>query len=395
MISPATLLALYSAGEPVDPDRLELGVLPVVNYDSDLGFGFGAFGAAAQFDPAIKPWRWRLEGVVFATLAKKPGGGVEVPFTKEFVQLDLPGLLEGHLRLFLLGAFTRHWSRGYFGTGNAATIDEAALEANPRLYQYDRIYPSGEVVVRLDPDPDEPGLGAFAGLRYTQTWINVYEGSLLERDRSILEGVRRHGEIAPMAGVYYDTRDREMSPSGGQFHELSLRGGAGIGESFDYAGVNLVLRAYFSIYERYLVVAVRLIGDVLSNDAPFYELARSGGLLPQDLTGGSRSIRGVAAQRYHARIKGLANLEVRFEVPPFELFGQRIFLGGAVAGDAGRVWSAFRTDPELDGTGPGIAFGFGGGVRIRWGDTFVIRGDVAYAPGDRSTGVYIDLNHAF
>jgi hypothetical protein len=41
---------------------------------------------------------------------------------------------------------------------------------------------------------------------------------------------------------------------------------------------------------------------------------------------------------------------------------------------------------------PGLA---GGGLRLQWGETFLLRGDVAWSPDARPVGIYVDVNHVF
>ncbi|MDP6944829.1 MAG: hypothetical protein QF464_11820 [Myxococcota bacterium] len=42
-----------------------------------------------------------------------------------------------------------------------------------------------------------------------------------------------------------------------------------------------------------------------------------------------------------------------------------------------------------------VLLGVGGGVRIQWGETFVLRADLGWSPNDSNTGVYVDVGHAF
>ena len=48
--------------------------------------------------------------------------------------------------------------------------------------------------------------------------------------------------------------------------------------------------------------------------------------------------------------------------------------------DGGRVWSDFGSHPELDGTGIGLKYGAGGGLRPGSGTAFILRADVAWSP---------------
>jgi hypothetical protein len=63
--------------------------------------------------------------------------------------------------------------------------------------------------------------------------------------------------------------------------------------------------------------------------------------------------------------------------------------------DAGRVWADTAPHPELDGTGLGLKYGTGGGVRLQSGKAFVLRGDVAWSPDARPLGGYFAVGQAF
>lgn len=63
--------------------------------------------------------------------------------------------------------------------------------------------------------------------------------------------------------------------------------------------------------------------------------------------------------------------------------------------DAGRVFAGYSRDPALDGSGLGLKVGYGGGLRLAAGGTFVLRADVATsAEADRLSG-YLTAGHMF
>jgi hypothetical protein len=106
-------------------------------------------------------------------------------------------------------------------------------------------------------------------------------------------------------------------------------------------------------------------------------------------------LRGVLLRRYHGKAKVIENVELRGEGPPLTLFGERFFLGAVLFADAGRVWSDLPAHAALDGPWAPFALGLGGGLRLRWGETLVLRVDGAYSPTDDTTGFYFDLGHVF
>jgi hemolysin activation/secretion protein len=107
-------------------------------------------------------------------------------------------------------------------------------------------------------------------------------------------------------------------------------------------------------------------------------------------------VRGVPAQRYYGKVKVFQNLEARSEIWPFRLWGKPMVLGVALFADAGRVWSELTPrHTDLDGTGVGLKYGLGGGLRLKQGETFVVRVDLAWSPDARPVGAYFAAGEIF
>ena len=136
---------------------------------------------------------------------------------------------------------------------------------------------------------------------------------------------------------------------------------------------------------------------MIVGDPPFYELPRFGALMPRDGPGGGWSVRGIPRQRYSGKIKLIQNLELRSIFWRFTVRSNRFAVGAVAFLDAARIWADWRRT-ELAGEsvdGGTIKVGTGGGLRVRWGETFLVRFDGAYSPTDRTTGFYVDVGHVF
>jgi hypothetical protein len=409
------------------PDRLEFGGLPATNYDSDLGVGFGVIATLAKFSPGYRPYRWRIEFLLYATAKRAPGRGVEIPFHDDYVNIDLPGLWGNRLRINSVLGFRKFSTTGYYGLGNNsrnerpweaidADVDPEGFTAARRTYQYDRIYPALQFNARFQvwdqsPPTHRRRLEAFVGTNFSYSLIRPYAGSKLAQDVALaqtdtedgrtlaryLKGTDDHALWQINVGMLWDTRDHEYAPTRGTFTELSTRISPGVMERLSYAGFTLNTSWYRSLAKRYLVLAVRGIGDAIAGDAPFYELARFGAFINRDGPGGSWSVRGVPRQRYYGKFKALTNVELRSEFLPFNIRSQRFVLGAIAFVDAGRVWLD-RVPVILGGqnvNGGGMKLGVGGGLRLRWGETFIVRVDPAYSITEKNFGVYIDIGHIF
>jgi hypothetical protein len=402
-VSADELRSVDGAGEPtvakskqLDPNRLEVGGAPVLMADTDLGFGVGGVVSLARFGRGFAPFRWQLMVLAFVTM-KSTSDGLETVFHDDFIKLDLPGLLGGRLRLTMTLAFSRHSNTGYYGLGNAAP---SSAGPDPRRHQYDRIYPQALARARIRLGES---LALMVGGSFTYNWINLYEGSKIADDlrdddpelRDLLRGTEHHHLALLDAGLLWDTRDHDLVPSSGAFHEVSIRFTPDPRSDVSFAGATVALRFYRSLYRDRLVFAARVMGDMLFGDPPIYELARHGGLFPMPAPGGGSGIRGVPIQRYHGKVKLLSNFELRARLLPLTVFGQRINIGAIAFFDAGRVWSDFTARERFDGSEPGIKVGLGGGLRLQWGEAFMLRTDVAWSPDADPIGFYFNVNHVF
>lgn len=375
----------------VDQPRTEWAAVPGVTYDTDRGVGLALFGLIAALDPAIEPYRYRLEAQAFATFMEVDGQQ-EVTFQEHYINLDIPGLMADRFRVITSLQYNRQSNAGYFGIGNNTKVDANSVERN---YSYDHTYPAA-VVDGMWTGFD--WLDLFGGLHLSDHRIKQYPATRLADDLSDgsggLYGLKPHRRAQVQAGIMHDTRDHETWASKGGFHEVSGRGGLGFGQDrFGYQGVNLTLRLFVPLVEKHLVLAGRWLADGLMGEAPVYLLSEYGGLFPAIGLGGADSIRGLPSRRYHGAIKTLANTELRSRFLDGNFLGQSGAVGVVGFVDTGRVWSVPLGDAGRDGTGLGLHAGFGAGARLYWGDTFVVRIDHGWSSD--SSGLYITVAEMF
>ena len=412
---------------PQNPNRTEFGALPAINYDTDLGFGFGAIASVARFATGYRPYKWRLELQAYATVKRAPGKGAEFPFHDDYINMDFPGLLENRLRITARVGFRKFANTGYYGFGNDSRFDKpwesidpdedlAAYQAAHRFHSFDHIYPLLLVNARVRLwDRSTPAqrrrIEALVGLNTTYNVVRPYPDSKLEQDiASLGDGSKDAQTLGKLLrgtdpallmvlnlGLLFDTRDHEFTPTRGTFTELSVRSSPGVQQDLRYAGVALNTAWYKAIVGEYLSFAIRGVADVILGDAPFYELTRFGALQPRDGPGGGWSLRGVPRQRYSVKVKLIQNLELRSMFWRFNVGKSRFLVGAVGFLDAARIWADLR-GTELAGQsvdGGTFKVGTGGGLRVRWGETLVIRFDGAYSPTERTPGFYVDIGQVF
>lgn len=424
-LASATAAAKRRPVGPPKPDRVEVGALPALSYDTDLGLGFGLIGSVARFSPGYRPYRWRLELLLSANAKRAPGKGIEVPFHDDYLTMDFPGLAGDRLRITARVGFRKFANTGYYGFGNGSLAEEPwvgldpdadleAYQAARRYHYFDHIYPLLLFNARIklwDGSTAEQRrrVEALVGLNTTYNIVRPYPGSKLEQDiaaareadgralAGLLRGTDPHLLLVLSAGALLDTRDHEYTPTRGTFTELSVRASPGAQLGLRYAAVTLNSAWYRGLVGDYLSVALRGVVDVIAGDAPFYELTRFGALMPRDGPGGGWSLRGVPRQRYAGKIKLIQNVELRSLFWRFRIRGSQFAVGAVAFLDAARIWADWRRT-EIGGEGvDGGTFklGTGAGLRVRWGETFLVRFDGAWSPTDRTTGFYVDVGHVF
>lgn len=382
--------------EPAGPEHNELAVVPVAGGDTDIGFGAGFFGSLTRLAPGARPFVWRVEAGGFISFKSRPDQPLDVPYQDVYMLATVPGLFGGRGRLELRPSYTHETNLRYHGLGNGSVAIEPL---DPARDYYTRTHPA--VISRLRLRMFGP-LDALAGVTFVYNQIDYQPGSTLARDvaspdpvvRDLLHVERSFGLPLLETGLVLDARDDEIAPSRGQYHTAKVRvSPGGLGAPYHYAQLSVIGRFYVPIVPRRLTAALRLVGDGLFGDVPFYELGR----YAEDTSavGGPNGVRGVPSDRYLGKVKAFGNLELRWTAAHVQVLGSRYGLGAVAFCDAGRVWARTSATPELDGTGPGLKYGLGGGLRIEKGSTFVVRGDVAWSPDARPVGGYFLAGHIF
>jgi hypothetical protein len=380
------------------PTHTELGIIPLVGGDTDVGIGVGQLSTLAAVAPGVTPYLWALETAAFISFAPGRGSGmsVAIPYQDYFAQLTLPRLLGGRLRLQVRPSFTRETTQRYYGIGNASPAPADDVAARDF---YGRTHPTLVARARYRL---YPAVHVEAGASYTQNWLAIDPQSTLAADlrggplyvRGLLRGAQSHGVLFGEASVLYDTRDSELSPTRGQFHQVRLRLSPRIGDAlpYDYQQLGVTTRGYVTLLPGRLVASGRIVFDLQTGHPPFYELARFDDTFA---LGGVNGVRGVPGQRYYGKVKLFSNWELRSQLTSFQLWGKPIELGATGFVDVGRLWADLGSRPQLDGAGLGLKYGLGSGLRVQEGQTFVVRGDVAWSPDARPIGVYVGAGQLF
>jgi hypothetical protein len=365
----------------------EVGWLPLVGGDTDNGFGIGAIGSIADFDGESVPYNWQLQ---FATFLATKGSPIDPSYEDLFANLILPQLLDGRLRLEIRPAFTHESALRFYGLGNNIKIPS---QTDTTRDFYTRLHPQLEVMSRWKVSPGWSIVGG-AHLLYNDTTFDPASTLAMQIPMIDPKATESHGIFKLQTGAVYDSRDNELAPNSGMYHSLYIYASPAIGGAlpYRYEQFDLQLRWYTTLTKR-TVLAIRTVGDVLLGDVPFYELSRYENT---SAIGGSLGVRGVPGYSFYGKVKVFGNVELRTHINDFDFWGKKYKFGVATFFDAGRLWSDLRVShPELDGTGLGLHWGTGAGIRLQQGRAFLVRADLAWSPDAQPIAGYVLADHIF
>ncbi len=386
------------APAPPAPSHRELNIIPIAGGDSDVGLGVGEVADWARVEPGHpQPYKWKLENGAFITFNVQEGGLI-VPFQDYYFLLTLLDLGPTKTRLDIRPAFTDERTLKYYGIGNASKLPPPSVDI--RDTEYRRIHPTLLVEAR---SVLRGHFYVLLGNVYTQNWLSIPQTSLLARDRqsgtpevqAFMRGFGPHAVDLIELAIQYDSRDSEIVTRHGMYHFVEARLSPAVPGwlPYSYVQIDAAAQFYATPIPRWLTITWRGVADVMMGDPPLYELARFD---ETPALGGSKAVRGVPAQRYYGKVKLFQNLEARSELWPFKIGKKSLVLGVAAFLDGGRTWTEIsRAHPDLDGTGWGLKYGVGGGLRLQEGQTFVVRADLAWSPDAQPVGAYFAAGEIF
>jgi hypothetical protein len=381
---------------PVGGDN-SFTIVPVAGGTTDIGIGGGFFAGLTRNEAGYTPYAWDLQAAGFVTFLVNDGK-LTLPYIDVSTKLTVTRFLGGPLQLEIRPSYTDELTLEYYGMGNASS---AVIPTGASLdyFEYARRHPEILADVRFKILDHVSGR---VGLRYVETWLTIPAGSKLANDlqngspevKSLIGPTGTNGAALLRYGLQFDDRDNQVSPHAGTFDEVAVNlSPGGVPElPYRYGEASVNLRGYVPLFTPRLTLAVRVVGDILFGDVPFYELSRA---VDTYAIGGSNGVRGVPAQRYYGKVKVFGNVEIRAKLFNIHLFGKALTIGAAGFCDGGRVWADTTPHPELDGKLLNLKYGVGGGLRLMSGTAFVLRADVAWSPDATPVGGYVVAGESF
>jgi len=403
------------------------GGLPLISYDSDMGFGYGVRaywtvnGEKSNPFFAYSPYLHQIYIQYFATT-----NGIQY----HVADWDAPYFQGTLYRLRASVAYDRNKSANYFGVG-ADTMKNLVSPTDSKTYEKISDYNEslrevngGNANSYYNEYDYEKPLGKFSvereflggllrpqlGVMFTHTTIHDYSGETIPSAENSATGKEEaksastllnltkplgyHGGFVntAKAGIAFDTRDFEPDPNNGVFVDAVAEvSGRSLGSDYDFQRYTVSPRFYFSPMASLvdLVFAGRFVYSTIDGKAPFFAYNEIGftdgnkyGL------GGYRTLRGYAQDRFVGRTKSMLNFEARWTMFTLTPGSQSFAFILVPFVDFGRVF-----DAPSDFNPKGWKQGQGAGLRIAWNQSVIIMAD--YGVSEEGSGLYINFNHIF
>lgn len=408
------------------------GPLPVVGFDSDLGFQYGVCCDIFHY-----------------------GNGELYPQYKLKMNVEASTYTKGSSILRFSGNMPD------IGNGTKLFVDACYFNANKYEFLgyngYEAYYDPAYLLLK-DPDSETPSKSAFyylnrrqfrfvasvqrplfninnfywaAGLAYYNTHINRiniadYDSqyTLYEcyRDNGLIRDNEAHGgnTLQIRAGIIYDTRDLPNDPTSGIYFEGSLAGAPDFIDKNGYSHLTstLIWRQYLSVWNNKLTFSYRIgAQNLFAGEMPWHTINNLNTLffskLYTEALGSNNTIRGVDRNRVVGEGFLVGNLELRWRVVGFQFINQNWIIGVNPFFDAGMITQTFRDEeikeykmslehPEDDklftNSNESMHFGAGCGLKIIMNRNLIVSVDVAKALDNRDgqkLKTYIGFNYIF
>lgn len=440
----------YNENGEIIKTGISFGPVPVVAFDSDRGFQYGAllnlynFGDGSSYPNPKSTW-------YFEASAYTKGS------QKYIVNYDKRDLFPG-VRMSICTGFYHDKALDFYGFNGYQSVydlglmdfaydnDERGqkLQAKADAGKFPKaFYRLSRQQVKAKADFTGEILKNFyweAGYNFMWTRINDFHPSgyavlpqgttaapaepyslySLYKAWGLISEDEANGGItsALRLGLMYDTRNVENNPTRGIWAEAHISAAPKwLGTKHDHYKVTATMRQYLPLGTEKLVFAYRLAYQgFLGGKAPWYQLpfyTNMGPKADNDALGGSKTARGLLMNRIQALQTGFYNLELRWRFVDFRLFNQNIAFAVNAFQDGAMIFQGYDMTMKNNVTDPNVKAAFtkfvnqnadhklhmaaGAGIRFIMNQNFIIACEYAkcFNRQDGNTALYINTGFLF
>jgi len=411
-----------------------VGGIPVVAFDTDLGFEYG--GLVQLFNYGDGTTYPQYKHMVYAEISRfTKGSGINrLSYDSKYL---LPGLrVTSDLAYLTDKMYDFYGFNGYTSLFNQDWVDDSKPigEYQSRaFYKYDRKLT--RFTTDLQGKLTDKRFGWVAGIglynfqvdsvdvdklnqgQSADKLLPYVDGGLFQKyvDWGLIGAEERDGGFVTYlkTGFVFDTRDNEPNPMKGSWTEAVLTYAPsfmGIGKKYEHVKLSITHRQYFTLVREKLSFAYRVgYQTTLLGTCPYYLEPNITTLFLKGSTseglGGSKTLRGILRNRVIGDGIAYGNLELRWKFVKFYFIKQNFYLALNSFIDGGKVVKSIPIDPAIitanseyfSTDGESLHLSYGGGLRIVMNQNFIIAIDhgQVFDKKDGNAGTYIGLNFLF
>ena len=328
------------------------GPLPVVGFDSDLGFQYGLCCDIFNYGDGSNYPQYNYKINVEASTYTK--GSSILRTYGDFKTLIPDGKLFFDVTYFNAPKFGFY---GYNGFAQKFDPDEAKAGYNfMSRNQFRALVSVRKTIV--------DNLSAAAGLAYynistSRLKLKDYEGqpTLYDkyRDEQLIRNDEKDGGNVTQlrAGLVYDSRNHDSDPTRGENIELSLVYSPDLidGNGYSNLGLHLSMSQFLPVFTERLTFAYRaLVQANLSGEIPYYFTNNINSMFFRKMytegVGGNASVRGLNRNGVLGNGFLILNVEMRWRIYDFKFINQNWQIATNPFFDAGKILQPYRLDEQ-------------------------------------------------
>jgi hypothetical protein len=415
------------------------GGVPVVAYDRDVGFRYGAIVNLYDFGDGLRYPKY--DHSIFLQYSRTTKGSSVSQFTYDSDRL-IPGIrtaaeiiyeTEQGLDFYGFNGYQARYNQSYENDEDPENYISRMFYRQDRKLLRFRAEFAGDII--------KERLNWFAGAEYFNNKVDTVnleklnnkkdegdalpsvDGGLYQKyiDWGLIPASEIYGGKHTLlkGGIVFDTRDNEPNPMRGIWTDAIMVIAPGFlgNRDMSYGKLAITHRQYFTLIERDLNFAYRLsYQGRLFGDIPFYMLPfifNSPPNYTRDGLGGGKTLRGVLRNRVVGEGYFYGNIELRWKFVHTRFLGQNFHIALSTFLDAGMVVGEYNVDltkvPEtfyindkqysrsdfFNEGNDNLHFGAGGGIHFVLNENFIVAVDygLTFRPEDDGrSGLYIGLN---
>ena len=426
------------------------GGLPIISYDSDLGLQYGALASVYHYGDGTRYPEYDHRFYVEASWYTKGSGLFRFAYESDRLiknirlNFDISYNPDDAYDFLGFNGYEAVYNKGWADQDEEDYRTRAFYKLSRKMFKT-RVDFAGHLAVKnlywtagmeyynleigsVDIDKYNKGKSGEDLLPSVDSLPGLFENY---QDWNLITADNKDGGnvFGIKAGLMYDSRNTRAHPTKGIWTEVGIFYAPSFANDVDkgYLKIYATHRQYLSIVKNRLTFAYRIgYQTSIVNEAPWYAeqfiiTSELRGSTSEGL-GGGKNLRGIKRNRVVGDGVLYGNLELRWKVVFFKLFGQNIYIGLNGFVDGGQVVKLIPTKDQIDLipeklVDPGGVYvegdpvkadffdvgaeklhtSYGAGLRFAMNENFIIAVDYGkvISEKDGGSGLYIGLNYLF